>query len=138
MTNLNVYFNSCSSTVNCKIGCGTLGYIVLTAHPALFSIHFGTTFMPRTNTGIHPVMPDPALTATILAKLVRNHKHRVRLFNEYNAVDRACKRVISKLILEKFYKSLLIQIISFTKVTCLQILTQLITKYTELKDNDIQ
>ena len=42
------------------------------------------------------------------------------------------------MILEKYYKSLSSQIIGFAKVTCLQILTHLITKYAELEDNDIQ
>ena len=83
-------------------------------------------------------MPDPAPTAAILAKLVRNHKHEFRLFNKYNAVDRACKRFISQLIPEKFYKSLPIWIIGFANVTCLQILTHLTTEYAELEDDDIQ
>ena len=37
MTNMNLCLNSCSSAVNCTLGCGTLGYLVLTAHPAVFS-----------------------------------------------------------------------------------------------------
>ena len=74
-------------------------------------------------------MPNPAPTAAILSELVRAHKHQVRLFNEYHAVDRACKNVISKLIPEKFYKSLSSCIIVFAKVTSLEILTHLITEY---------
>ena len=42
------------------------------------------------------------------------------------------------MILEKDYKSLSSRIIGFAKVTCLQILTQPIIKYTELEDDDIQ
>ena len=83
-------------------------------------------------------MPDPAPTAGILSELVITHKHQVCLFSEYHTVDRACKKVISKLIPEKFYKSLLICIIGFTKVTSLEILTHLITEYTELEEEDVQ
>ena len=36
MTNLKVYLNSCSSAVDCTLGCGTLGYLVLTPQPAVF------------------------------------------------------------------------------------------------------
>ena len=36
MANLNVYLNSCSSVVACKLGCGMLGYLVLMAQPAVF------------------------------------------------------------------------------------------------------
>ena len=83
-------------------------------------------------------MPDPAPTAMISSELVRTHKNEVCLFNEYHSVDRACKKVISQLIPEKYYKSLSSRIIGFAKVICLQILNHLITKYAELKDDDIQ
>ena len=49
-----------------------------------------------------------------------------------------CKKVISNFIPEKYYKSLSSQIIGFAKVTSLQVLTHLITEYTELEDDDIQ
>ena len=79
-------------------------------------------------------MPNPAPTAAILSEHVRTQKHKVRLFNEYHAVDHACKKVISKLIPEKFYKSLSRRIIGFTKVTGLDILTHLIYEYAELEE----
>ena len=97
-TSLNVYPNLCSSAVDCTLGCGTLGYLVLTAQPAVFNTHCVSMFITQRNPGIHPVMPDPAPTATILSKLVWTHKQEVRLVNEYLAVDRARKKVIYKLI----------------------------------------
>ena len=42
------------------------------------------------------------------------------------------------MITEKFYKSLSSRIIGFAKVTSLDILTHLITKYTELEEEDVQ
>ena len=137
-TNLNVYLNSCSSAVDCTLGYGTLGYLGLTAQPTLSSTHCVTPLITPRNTGIHPVIPNPAPTDAILSKLVRTHKNCVRLFNEYHAVDRACKTVISKLIPEKFYKSLLSRIIGFKKVTSLEILTRLISEYAELEEEDMQ
>ena len=76
--------------------------------------------------------------AVFLSKLVRTHKHEVCLFNEYPVVDSSCKKVISKLIPHKFYKSLSIRIIGFTEVTSLEILTRLITKYAEIEEEDVQ
>ena len=67
MTNLNVYLNSCSSAVYCTLGCGTLGYLVLTAQPAVFNTHCVTKFVIPKNGGIHPVMPDPDSTAAIVS-----------------------------------------------------------------------
>ena len=74
--------------------CGTLGYLVLTDQPAVFTTHGVTKFITPRNMGIHPVMPDPALMSVILSELVRTHKHEVRIFNKYHAVNRACKKVI--------------------------------------------
>ena len=138
MTNLNVYLNSCSLAVDCTLWCGTLGYLVLTAQPAVFNTHCGTEFVTPINLCIHLVIPKPAPTAAILSKLVITHKHEVCLFNEYYTVDRACKKFISKLIPGKFYKSLSSRIIGFAKVTSLKILTHLITEYAELEEEDVQ
>ena len=137
MTNLNVYLNSCLSAVDCTLVCGTLGYLVFKDQPAVFNTHCVTKFITPRNSGICPVMLDPAPTAAILSELVRTHKHKVRLFNEYHAVNRACK-VISKLIPEKFYKYLSRRIIGFAKVKSLEILTHLITEYAEIEEEDIK
>ena len=101
-TNLNVYLNSCSSAVDCTLGCRTLEYLVLTAQPAVFNTYCVTPLITPRNPGIHPVMPNPDPTAAISSELVRMHKHHVRLFNEYHEVERACEKFVSKLIPEKF------------------------------------
>ena len=126
MTNLKVYLNLFLPAVNCTLGCSTLEYLVLTAQPFVFNTHCGTAFCVPTNLGIHPVMPDPTPTAAILSGLVRTHKHEVRLFNKYHTVYHAYKKVISRFISEKYYKSLSSRVIGFAKVTSLQILTHLV------------
>ena len=83
-------------------------------------------------------MPDPTPSAAILSELVRTHKHKFRLFNKYHAVYCVCKKVISKLVLEKYYNSLSSRIIGFAKVTSLQFLTHLITKCVELEDEEVK
>ena len=42
MKNINVYLNLCLSAVDCTLVCGTLEYLVLTAHLAVFNTHCGT------------------------------------------------------------------------------------------------
>ena len=49
MTNLNVYLNLSLSAVNCTLGCGTLGHLVLTAQSAVFNTHCGTEFVTPIN-----------------------------------------------------------------------------------------
>ena len=138
MPKLNVYLNSCSSEVNCTLGCSKLGYLVLTAHPNIFNTHCGTAFVTPRNQGIHPVMPNPTPTALIFSELVRTHDPLVHLLKGYHTVNLAFKKVIGNLIPEKYYKSLLSRIIGFAKVTGPKILTRLITKYAELEDEDVQ
>ena len=138
MTNLKVYLKLCLSAVDCTLVCEMLGYLVLTAQPAVFNTHCVTRFVTPKNPGIHPVMPDPAPTATIPSELVRTHKHEVCLFNEYHAVDRACKKVISKFIPQKFSKSLSSRIIGYAKVTSLEIMTHLISECAKLEEEHIQ
>ena len=139
MTDVNVYLNACSSSINCSLGCGTLGYLVLTAQPSVFTTHNGNIdFVVPTHPGVHPDIPTPAPTAAVINTLTREHKEKLRLFNEYHAVDKACKRIVQKLIPQKFYKSLASRIIGFAKISCLTILTHLITEYAELEDEDLQ
>ena len=99
------------------------------AQPAISNTHCGTEFVTPRNMVICAVMPNQAPTASVFSELVRTHNHQVLLFNEYHAVDRACKKVIRKLIPEKFYK---------LGVTSLDIITHLITKYAELEEEEVQ
>ena len=41
MTNFNVYLSLCSSESDCTLGCGTLGYLVLTSQTAVFNTYCG-------------------------------------------------------------------------------------------------
>ena len=102
MIDSNVYLNVCSSSVNCTLMCGTLEYLVLTAQPVIFSTFCGTAFIQPVNSSVHPHIPTPVPSAAALTILVRDHKNNVRVFNEYHAVEKACKKVIQKLIPENF------------------------------------
>ena len=68
-TNFNVYLNLCSSATDCMLGCGALGYLVLTAQTTVFNNHCGTDFYAPKNPGINPVMPNLTPTATIFPNL---------------------------------------------------------------------
>ena len=127
MTNLNFYLNSCSSAVDCTLGFGTLGYLVLMAQPAVFNTHCGTEFVTPINLGIHPVMPNQAPTAAIFPNSSEHTSTKFFSF-KYHAVDCLCRKFIIKLIPEKFYQSLSSSTVGFTKVTSLEILTQIITE----------
>ena len=44
MMEVNGFLNACEASVNCNLGNGTVGYLVLTAQPALFTIASPTSF----------------------------------------------------------------------------------------------
>jgi len=87
MPELNVYLKSCSLSVPCVLGCGTLGYLVFTAQPSIFTTHCATAFVRPVNPGIYPSIPTPAPSTAALSIIVREHKNEVRVFTECNAVD---------------------------------------------------
>ena len=57
MTNLNFYLNLCSSAVDFMLICGTLGYLVLMAQPAVFNTHCGNYFCAPKNTAFNRSCP---------------------------------------------------------------------------------
>ena len=75
MTNLNIYLNLCSSAVNCALGCGTLGYLVLTAQPAVFNTHCSTAFFRTKKSGHSPSHARPNSNGHAFFELVITHKH---------------------------------------------------------------
>ena len=55
MTKLTVYLNLCLLAVDFTLGCGTLGYLGLTAQPAVFNTHCVTKFITPRNPLCHEV-----------------------------------------------------------------------------------
>ena len=138
LTDLNLYLNACSSGIHSHRGCGTLGYFVLTAQPPVFLLQCVIPFIVPIKPGIHPAIPNPAPPAAVISTLVREHKEDTRVWKEYYATDKECKKVVHAFVLEKFYKSISSRTLGFTRVTYLYILTHLHTEYGTLEDSDIQ
>ena len=101
LTDLGVYLNSCSSGIHSELGCGTLGYLVLTAQPAVFAVHCTATFVKPVKPGLHPTIPNPAPTGAVITIIVREHKENARVWKEYHMTDKACKKVVHALIPKK-------------------------------------
>ena len=74
LTNLGVYLNFCSSGIHSELGCGTLGYLVLTAQPAVFAVHCATTFVKPSKPGLHLTIPTPAPTSAVISTHARSDK----------------------------------------------------------------
>ena len=72
MTEVNGYLNTCVASVHCNLSNGTVGYLVLTAQPASFTIASPTSFVKPVNPGVL-VLADPAPTEAVRGTLTRQH-----------------------------------------------------------------
>ena len=138
LTDLNGYLNACAASVHCDLGNGTVGYLILTAQPATFLLACTTPFVHPTHPGATLTLPDPAPTSAVIGTLTRAHTEKLRLFNEYNSVDKSCKKILFSLIPEAYYRSFKNKYTGFANVTCLTILTHLWTTYGVLQDYEVQ
>ena len=105
VTELNAYLNACSTSVHSNGGCGTLGYLVLTAPAAVYALQSATAFLIPVNPGATVTLPIPMPTAVVNDELTRAHKEESRCFREYYDVDKAYKNVIAKLVPEVYYRT---------------------------------
>ena len=115
-----------------------VGYFVLIAQPATFLLACTTTFIRATHLGPTLTLLDPAPIATVIGTLTCAHTKKLRLFNEYNSVDKSCKKILFSLIPEAYYRSFKNKYTGFANVTCLTILTHLWTTYGVLQDYEVQ
>ena len=133
LTDFNSYLNACTSDIFTNGGCGTLGYLVLTAPPATFRLLCNVQFSVPVNPG--PLFPIPSgpVTAAVLAELKSKNTKELRLFKEYYHVEKAVKSNIQQYIPENFYRTLNNKNTGFSQVRTLTILTHLWTTYGTLK-----
>ena len=97
LTAVNMYLNQCSSGVHSNLGDGTLGYLILTATPAVYALVSTLQFVVPLNPGPTFIVPTPAPSAAALAQMTHEHAKNRRVFTEYATVDAACKRALMTL-----------------------------------------
>ena len=137
LTEFNSYLNARTPDIFTNGGCGTLGYLVLTATPATFILHCDDEFVVPTNPGPSFQIPT-TVAAAILTELKTKYTEDLRLFKEYYDVDKTVKAKIQHKIPEKFYRNIKNNITGFSQVRTLSILTHLWTTYGSLKEEDVQ
>ena len=73
-----------------NLGNGTVGYLVITAQPASFTIASPTAFVKPVNPGVL-VLAEPAPAVAVIGKLTRKHTKDLCVFNEYHSVEKTCE-----------------------------------------------
>ena len=72
MTEVSGFLNACAASVHYNLGNGNVGYLVLIAQPASFTIASPTSFVKPVNPGVL-VLADLALSAAVIGTLMRQH-----------------------------------------------------------------
>ena len=137
MTEVNRFLNACAASVHYNIGNGTVGYLVITAQPASFTIASPTAFVKPVNPGVL-ILAYPAPAAAVIGTLTRKYTKDLRVFNKYHSVDKACKNVLFTLVPEAYFLSFKNKYTGYANVTCLEIFTHLWTTYGVLQDFEVQ
>jgi len=120
------------------LGSNLLGYLVLAASPAVFALQCPGTFEVPPNPGQTVTVPVPPPMAAVLSVITALHKEDLRIFYKYNNVDKSCKKSVTRLVPEMYYRTLTNRYTGFANRSCLEILTHLWIEYGTLTDKKLQ
>ena len=134
---MGAYLNGETSYIQNNLGNENLGHMASTAVPAVFSLQCPEGYVLQGNPRPIAVIPQSA-TCPQISVLKTNHDGFLRIWRLHNEVEKSCKKMISVLIPECFYRTLKNRYTQFENVTTLTILTHLLTEYGQLSDQAVQ
>ena len=79
--------------------------MVITAAPEVFALQCPVGYVLSVNPGLVAVIP-PGATCPKISALKANYDELLRIWRLHNAVEKSCKKLISILIPEIFYRTL--------------------------------
>ena len=137
LSTMGAYLNSETSNIQSDLVNGNLKHLVIRAVPVVFALQCPEGFILPENPGPIAVIPQ-SVTGPQLSVLKTNHDKLLCIWRLHNAVEKACKKVISVLLPECFYHTLKNRYTQFTNITTLTILTHLLTEHDQLSDQAVQ
>ena len=103
LNSLNSYLNACASSLHFNLGDSNLEYLVLTLPLSTYTLLSTIPFVEPTNMGSTLTIADPAPTAVVILGIVQTHEDNLVVWQEYNDMDRAIKRVIKIIVPEVYF-----------------------------------
>ena len=131
------YLNQRFSFVYTNFGCEMMGYLVLTALPAVFTLQCAILCVAIVDPEHTPIIPAPAHIATVIGELTRTHTKNMRIFREFKNSDMACKKVITKLVNKVYYHLLKIRYKCYANISYLEKITHLWTEYGTITELEV-
>ena len=119
-TEVNGFLNACAASAHCNLGNDTVGYLALTAQPASFLIASPTSFGQTGQSWCVGTGRPPHRQRAVIGSLTRQRTEDTIVFNEYHSVDRACKKVLCKVIPEAYLRSFKNKYTGYATLQCLK------------------
>ena len=136
VSEVHLYINANSGSVQSHLGNGALGLLFFTVLPAVYNTLNLIQFTHPGNPGSNPIIPSGS-TGPQIADVCHQFSNAAKLYKQYNATDKALKQLLLGAVDDMFVRSLRNRHIRHTNVTTLQILTHLYTTYAKIKPSDL-
>ena len=139
ITEFHLKLNANAASIHSNRGNGKLSHLFLTA-PEVCNALSTTDFVPPTNPGLNPEIPDGA-TGNQISSLRRNHDNLLEEFNTYDQADKALKSQVIATFDEPCIRCLRNKYVGFANVSTREIIQYLYDTYAsisvqDLNDND--
>ena len=128
--------NTNAASVRSHLGNGRLGLLYLTVTPEVYNTLSEVEFAPPPNPGPTVEYPDNATQYQIQAANEAYEK-AAKLFNEYDACDRALKQLLLGAVDDMFINALCDRHVGYANVTTLDMLTHLYDTYGKITEIDL-
>ena len=134
---MHLCLNANAASIVSHLGNGRLGLLFLTVQPAVYDTLSAIPFVP-------PLNPAPVVTYIALATQHQiraadaAHALATRLFQQYDATDRALKQQLLGAVDDMFVSALSDPHVGYANITTLQLLTHLYATYALITDGDLE
>ena len=129
--------NSNAASVHSNLGCGTLGHLVLTVSPTVYSTLSATAFIVPVNPGSEPV-PSRNASRDTVSDARYSYSKKKEAFDIYIATDKALRQLLLASVDEMFIRSLRHKYIGYGNVTTREILDHLYSAYASITSSNLQ
>ena len=125
-----------AASVRSHLGNDRLGLLYLTVTPEVYNTLSEVEFAPPPNPGPTVEYPDNATQYQIQAAN-KAYERAAKLFNEYDACDRALKQLLLGAVDDMFINALCDRHVGYANVTTLDMLTHLYDTYGKITEIDL-
>jgi len=129
--------NANAASIVSYLGNGRLGLLFLTVIPSVYNTLSAVPFVPPTNPGPTVQYPPVATQHQIRAVDVA-HTTATRLFQQYDATDRALKQQLLGAVDNMFVSALSDPHVRYANISTMQLLTHLYNTYAKITDYNLE